>query len=286
MILGVGMRVQFSGRAAGAAVFLAATIAFAGPAMAGRGIQADASGTPAIPNAGCTLGTSCTGYDLPVVVNDFGDEFYRSATSGADHVEYFNNRQIFFYKEGVVSFDQELPLTASVAGGLASLGNGDWFAVSFGAATDMFAFEDPNGQFRVNWGPNQGVVLQEGVNCDAFGFCEIDPIIQDAAFQLLIQSYFFSNSETPRVDYRYLDGVTPANVVSGFNYTPYVGGYSGPNPNDTATDYIDLRFGGSRNAGGATAAVPEPGVWALMILGFGLAGAAVRRRRAAGPALG
>ena len=28
-----------------------------------------------------------------------------------------------------------------------------------------------------------------------------------------------------------------------------------------------------------TAAVPEPGVWALMILGFGAAGASLRRRR-------
>ncbi|MBY9061427.1 PEPxxWA-CTERM sorting domain-containing protein [Sphingomonas yunnanensis] len=30
------------------------------------------------------------------------------------------------------------------------------------------------------------------------------------------------------------------------------------------------------------AAVPEPSTWAMMVLGFGLAGAAIRRRRAAG----
>ncbi|PZQ42179.1 MAG: hypothetical protein DI570_29865, partial [Phenylobacterium zucineum] len=29
-----------------------------------------------------------------------------------------------------------------------------------------------------------------------------------------------------------------------------------------------------------TGAIPEPGTWALMIAGFGLAGAALRRRRA------
>ena len=66
---------------------------------------------------------------------------------------------------------------------------------------------------------------------------------------------------------------------------PFTGGLPGPNPNDAATDFFDLRYGGSLNAGG-TGAVPEPGVWAMMILGFGLAGAAMRRRRAAGPVLG
>jgi hypothetical protein len=36
------------------------------------------------------------------------------------------------------------------------------------------------------------------------------------------------------------------------------------------------------NVFSASAAVPEPATWAIMILGFGLAGAAVRRRRTAG----
>ncbi|WP_293379098.1 PEPxxWA-CTERM sorting domain-containing protein [Phenylobacterium sp. SCN 70-31] len=34
-----------------------------------------------------------------------------------------------------------------------------------------------------------------------------------------------------------------------------------------------------RTADPVAAAVPEPGAWALMILGFGAAGAALRRRR-------
>jgi len=41
----------------------------------------------------------------------------------------------------------------------------------------------------------------------------------------------------------------------------------------------NMRFGLAR-VGGATPGVPEPAAWGLMILGFGLAGCAVRRRRA------
>jgi len=39
------------------------------------------------------------------------------------------------------------------------------------------------------------------------------------------------------------------------------------------------------NVGGITAAVPEPGTWALMIAGFGLAGAGLRRRTAVRPVM-
>ena len=63
-------------------------------------------------------------------------------------------------------------------------------------------------------------------------------------------------------------GVTSSNGIGGFSFT---GGASG----NTSIDNIVVN-GGS--------AVPEPATWTLMIGGFGLAGAALRRRRVAVPA--
>jgi hypothetical protein len=45
----------------------------------------------------------------------------------------------------------------------------------------------------------------------------------------------------------------------------------------TATPYYFIEYGGLSTGGG----IPEPGTWALMILGFGGAGATLRRRRTA-----
>ncbi len=45
--------------------------------------------------------------------------------------------------------------------------------------------------------------------------------------------------------------------------------------------YDDFHFDLADNGGGTPGGVPEPASWALMILGFGLAGAALRRQRAA-----
>jgi hypothetical protein len=288
------MRVHLSARAASAALLLLAAAGIAGPASAGRGIQADFSGTPAIDSGfTCTLGQACAGYDLPI-----SSSYFKTYSGPLGDVGYFRDfadpfvaPKIYFYKEGVIAFDDQLPLTASVSGGLASLGNGNWFAPGFGAATDMYAFEDPNGQFRVNWGPNNGALDFPGdpEGCQLqLGECNEPPTYIVPLFQLVISDEFTVQDEAfnsvPTIGFGY-STTTLQNRVSGYNYAPFTGGLPGPNPNDAATDFFDLRYGGSLNAGG-TGAVPEPGVWAMMILGFGLAGAAMRRRRAAGPVLG
>lgn len=49
---------------------------------------------------------------------------------------------------------------------------------------------------------------------------------------------------------------------------------------DTSAIKYERRINFAFSAAGATAVVPEPATWAIMILGFGVAGAALRRRRA------
>ena len=78
-----------------------------------------------------------------------------------------------------------------------------------------------------------------------------------------------------------LDGGLESNVT---------GGYLGPQLFTGATTAPTLRVGsfglfdGPNGASGTlsistvVAAIPEPGTWAMMVLGFGLAGAAIRRR--------
>lgn len=47
----------------------------------------------------------------------------------------------------------------------------------------------------------------------------------------------------------------------------------------TTTDFAGLAYGNFRYNFPATASVPEPASWAMMLAGFGLAGAVMRRRR-------
>ena len=56
-------------------------------------------------------------------------------------------------------------------------------------------------------------------------------------------------------------------------------------PNTDVTYQMDLSFNGNTSTtfaqigAGSTSAVPEPATWAMMMLGFGLVGASLRRRR-------
>jgi len=47
------------------------------------------------------------------------------------------------------------------------------------------------------------------------------------------------------------------------------------------TTFGDASYSGTLSFGGATAAVPEPATWGLMLLGFGAVGFSMRRKRSA-----
>lgn len=76
-----------------------------------------------------------------------------------------------------------------------------------------------------------------------------------------------------------LEALAPISTRGGFNQFEFRGiGY------DDGTQVYGIRFGGayllaSGTADGVPGGVPEPATWAMMILGFGLVGAAARSRR-------
>ena len=249
------VKVSNSGRLAGLVSTLAFTLSVAGPSMAGsRPIQSDDPNTPAINFTPCTLGvTGCVGIDA------FSPEF-------AGRFSALGDTTLYVYKEGVVSFGAELPEGASLAGGTASLGTGNWFAPSFGAPIDVQVFNDPvaDGQYRINWS-NGG-----------------DPL-----FQLFILDDNFDDPATAIIG---LNGdVQPGSVIA-YNYTPFgwdpPDGFT-PKAVDPNVDPIFLDEPSSFNTGlpGPSLGTPEPATWAMMVLGFGALGAVLRRHRRAGAAL-
>ena len=92
---------------------------------------------------------------------------------------------------------------------------------------------------------------------------------------------YFSHDAVSGVDVCYIGGengcifgaVTEGLFVGGETTTNFHGG---SDPFQLRVNELNLAATGAVNVGGA---VPEPATWALMIGGFGLAGAALRRRR-------
>lgn len=54
--------------------------------------------------------------------------------------------------------------------------------------------------------------------------------------------------------------------------------YGAGHVGDGATDFGSQAFSGNPHQ--VSAAVPKPGIWAMMLVGFGLIGAALRRQKA------
>lgn len=73
------------------------------------------------------------------------------------------------------------------------------------------------------------------------------------------------------------DGVTIASPVAGTLYDFFVTKSGWYNVSFTATNTNTTAV--SNSASYSFAAVPEPAAWGLMIAGFGMAGASIRRRR-------
>jgi hypothetical protein len=251
-------------RAVACAAVITSGIGLVTPAMAQRGIQADGSDddepSQRVNDFGlCTLGTTgCGGFQVEFPPT------YAGSIGGQDYgIQYFSTQTIFIYAEGVVSFGEELPEGASVAGGLASLGTGNWFAPGFGGATEVTVFDDSltghEVKFRINWGPGVGSAPPT----------EVDKVL----FQLTLGQF----EEDPLVAvFGFQSGYPGGHGAVAYNYAPFAASPGTP-PGTIQTSPIsayDLRFSGHE----VLASAPEPSSWAVMLLGFGLAGTALRRR--------
>jgi hypothetical protein len=110
------------------------------------------------------------------------------------------------------------------------------------------------------------------------GFFDDDPLVANLVFRW--KGAPFNASGGPFADVSFA-GLTARSIFSGTR----LDGYSASVVvnNGAATGFPALNSGAVAVADGVFA-VPEPGAWALMILGFGLAGAALRTRAKALPA--
>lgn len=169
------------------------------------------------------------------------------------------------------------------------------FAVAAaGAATSANAAIVFVGSWEVDQGPDWGSAPPNG------------PLAytgQEAAALLFggnASDYVISTVDDQAADVNYSAWYSVIGVGGGFTFAQdysnkYLGQYYGPTSgfNCCGPDYKDTNAASSYVADNATGpgftnyafrvtgAVPEPAAWALMIAGFGLAGAALRRRRLA-----
>ena len=133
------------------------------------------------------------------------------------------------------------------------------------------------------WPPEDGNYFAYLGNVGSDGL--ISQSFSDTAGQALTVSFYQgSDGATPNDFSAYFDGALLTSQVDAPdqrpNYTLYTFAVTGTGSdtllvaerNDPAYDALD-------NVS-VTAAVPEPAAWAMMLVGFGVAGAAVRRRKA------
>ena len=209
------------------------------------GPNAAVAGSPSL----CTLGSTCAG--IAITSADLG---YLNADSTT--INYFPGTKMYVYEEGVVSFGAPLPLTA-VVGNISSLGQGDWFAPAFGAATRTSGSCTPTAPEvtdRRRSIASTGALTRGSQTLKAL---LPDPADPDAAptiqplFQLVLNMNVTNGTEDPAgsaISFNYALGGPPlAGSVAAFNYSPFDQDpdLTGPNPDDGQTDFFDLQYSAS-----------------------------------------
>lgn len=193
---------------------------------------------------------------------------------------------------GVITFDERT--TASTVHTGAFVSGGFQFAPTAGPG-DFITWGVPNSAFGVNWSADTdgAVVLNNDVN-DAV-ITRVGGRVFSARSFDMAETYNgfapgpFANprfvtftgkrQDGSEISQTFTVGVTP-----GFTHMTFAPGFDNLVElvwSGNVNTMIDgQRFGGPAQIDNLALAVPEPSTWAVMILGFGLAGATIRARKA------
>jgi hypothetical protein len=248
------------------------------PALARR-IAVDTSSPAAFTNF-CSVGASSC------AANNFGGVF----------------GSVYVYNDGVVSFGQPLPTTASVAGGTGSLGS----AYLAPGLTDLSGSLDGMFVNAISFNQGLGEGYFDAAGHPVTGELRLDwvfgPVGSESIFELDLIDETLPIGQNPGLNPSVSDDVSalfgygsesggwfdggadvepflPTGSVIAWN----IGGQSSSTtvPASGVGTYLDasnFEIDDIHLAPATSAAVPEPATWAMMIFGFGLAGAALRRR--------
>jgi hypothetical protein len=264
-----------SGAIAWIGLGIALTCAAASPASARR-IAIDSS-TPKLLSSFCTVGgASCAAHN-------FGGVF----------------GSIYVYNDGIISVGQPLPSTASVAGGLGTFGssylapglynygnldgiyvNDISFNQAFGQGYFNANGQPVVGELRIDWvfGPSNNESIFELDMIDTTLVLGNDPGTNPSVTDD-VSAFFNYGADTGS----WFDGGNESDpfLYPGSTIAWNIGGQSGTST--TAAAFGETGGPEIDNLHFAPATVPEPATWAMMIVGFGLGGSALRRRGRAAP---
>lgn len=197
-----------------------------------------------------------------------GVEFPQGAVSFADAV--------ISYQPGLAGADP----AARYQGAANALGAPDYPGASCAtAATCDFVSLGVGGELVLRFTDN--VLTGSGTSADDLWIFEIGPDVEDTTVDVSTDGITWLSvgkvtGSTRGIDIDFFGYGTS----SAFSYVRLI---DDPNEGDTggASVGADIDAVGAITTRPVTNGVPEPGTWALMILGFGLAGAGLRRRRPA-----
>jgi hypothetical protein len=239
-----------------AAMAAAASFCAVATPVAARDIAID--GDPVSPVIGCLLGQACAGYTMPFSI------ITPAVTTN----------QIFIYRAGIVSLGSALPLDAAY-GDVSSLGSaflapgfGDYGAQLPSVSTTVVHPDptpgSPAHSFRVTWIAADSSIFQLELFDLSFTGPVQDPSkIGDVTALFAYHSAFPTWQGIPVL----ADAVLPNGAFSGYG----VGDFTG-----ASTNGVNLTDAPARTN------VPEPGTWAMLLLGFFALGSALRARRRQG----